>query len=215
MSATPTTRLCDIALKPGISASTQLITTRRICRNIVHQLDTISAERRSLRRQAAKLRASLPFTRQAIADLELQAQEYRESARAVARNALAGFGTSLMLDREGLADALGFERMCELLGVNPVHRQQAHPDGDTSLRGVTFISRLEDSSTAYGDDWGDGGPLFRACHAAMIQFIRECPEDRLPDPFAPGAPFGPKPPPDLRVISRPEKLDPTPTTPHP
>lgn len=105
-----------------------------------------------------------------------------------------------MFDREGLADALGFDRMCDLLSVNPVHRQQAHKDGDTSLRGVAFISQLEDSSTAYGDEWGAGGPLYRACHAAMIQFIKECPEAQLPDPFAPGAPFGPKLPPKLSVV---------------
>ncbi|MFJ7883550.1 hypothetical protein ACIQYF_08570 [Pseudomonas sp. NPDC096917] len=196
-------RLCNIALKPDTSATTQLTTTRRICRAIAHQLDSIHAERRAMRRQAGKLKAFLPFTRQAIADLEQQALVHREDARAGARNVLIGFGTSLMFDSEGLADALGFERMCELLGVNPTHRQQAHTDGDTSLRGVAFISRLEDSSTSYGDDWGAGGPLFRACHAAMIQFIKECPEYQLPDPFTPGAPFGPKLPPDLRIVYRP------------
>lgn len=39
-------RLCNIALKPGISASTQLITTRRICRIVSERLDSITAERR-------------------------------------------------------------------------------------------------------------------------------------------------------------------------
>lgn len=198
---TPTTRLCNIALKPGISASTQLITTRRICRNIISHLDTIVAERKAIRRQAAKLKAFLPFTRQTIEDLEQEALEHKEKARSGARNALEGFGRSLMFDREGLAEALGFERMCDLVSVNPVHRQQAQADGDTSLRGVAFISRLEDSSVSYGDDWGAGGPLYRAVHIAMIQFIKECPEDQLPDTFAPGAPFGPKLPPKLSVVS--------------
>jgi hypothetical protein len=105
-----------------------------------------------------------------------------------------------MFDREGLAEALGFELMCDLLSVNPIHRQQAHADGDISLRGMAFISRLEDSSVSYGDDWGAGGPLCRAMHAAMIQFIRECPEGQLPDLFVPGEIFGPKPPPALRLI---------------
>lgn len=199
---TPTTRLCNIALKPGISASTQLITTRRICRNIISRLDTIVAERKAIRRQAAKLKAFLPFTRQTIEDLEQEALEHKEKARSGARNALEGFGRSLMFDREGLAEALGFERMCDLVGVNLAHRQQAHTDGDASLRGVVFISRLEDSSASYGDDWGAGGPLYRACHAAMIRFIRECREDQLPDPFAPGAPFGPKLPPALSIVSK-------------
>jgi hypothetical protein len=201
MTPTLTTRLCNIALKPDISASTQLITTRRICRNIVCHLDTIVAERKAMRRQAAKLKAFLPFTRQTIEHLEQEALQHKDQARSGARNALVGFGRSLMFDREGLAEALGFELMCDLLAVNPVHRQQAHVSGDTSLRGVVFISQMEDSSTSYGEGWGAGRPLYRALHAAMIQFIRECPEDQLPNPFAPGKMFGPKLPPRLSVVS--------------
>jgi hypothetical protein len=192
--------LCNIASKPNASASTQIITVRRTCRAIAHQLDSIHSERRAMRREAGKLKAFLPFTRQAIADLEQKALEHREDERSGARRVLAGFGQSLMFDRDGLAKALGFERLCDLLNVNPVHRQQAHTDGDTSLRGVAYLSQLEDSSTGYGGEWGEGGLLYRACHAAMIQFIKECPEDQLPDPFAPGEVFGPKLPPKLSVV---------------
>ena len=105
-----------------------------------------------------------------------------------------------MLDRDGLAESLGFDRLCDLLSVNPIHRQQASADGDTSLRGVAYLSKLEDSADRKSDEWGAGGPLYRARHAAIIQFIREFPEDQLPNPFAPGAPFGPKLPPDLRLV---------------
>jgi len=196
------TRLCDIALKPDISAATQLITTRRICRVIAYQLDVICCERRALRRQAGKLKAFLPFTRQAIADLEERAREHKEASRSGAQSALAGFGQSLMFDREGLAQALGFDRMCDLLGVNPVHRQRAKTDGDTSLRGLAYLSQLEDSADRKSEEWGAGGPLYRACHAAMIRFIKECPEDQLPDPFAPGAQFGPKLPPTLSIVGK-------------
>ncbi|MCF5056969.1 hypothetical protein GIW54_07290 [Pseudomonas proteolytica] len=194
------TRLCNIALKPGVSATTQLITTRRICRAIADQLDVIRSERRALRRQAGKLKAFLPFTRQAIAELEERAQEHQEAIRSRAWSALAGFGQSLMFDREGLAQALGFDQMCDLLSVNPVHRDRPIADGDTSLRGVAYLSQLEDSADRKSDEWGAGGPLYQACHAAMIRFIRECPEDQLPDPFAPGAPFGPKLPPALSIV---------------
>ncbi|MCE4053871.1 hypothetical protein [Pseudomonas sp. Au-Pse12] len=196
------TRLCDIALKPGNSAATRLIITRRICRAIAEHLDAIRCERRALRRQAGKLKAFLPFTRQAIAELEEQASEHQEAARSGAQSALAGFGQSLMFDREGLAQAVGFDLMCDLLGVNPVHRQQASANGDTSLRGVVYLSQLEDSAARKSDGWGAGGPLYRACHAAMIQFIKECPEHLLPDPFAPGAPFGPKLPPSLSIVGK-------------
>ncbi|HEK1692563.1 TPA: hypothetical protein SMR48_003833 [Pseudomonas putida] len=199
MTMTPTMRLCDIALKPGISASTQLITTRRICRNIALNLDSIHAERRVLRRQAGKLKAFLPFTRQAIADLEEQAQTYRSVERAKALVALAGFGRSLLFDHDGLAQALGFDRLCDLLCVNTVEREQVMRDGSTSLESLVFTHALEDSAERRGQEWNDA-PLFNACHAAMADFIRDCPDGVLPDPFAPGAPFGPKLPPTLRVV---------------
>ncbi|MFK3829616.1 hypothetical protein ACI2JQ_15390 [Pseudomonas fulva] len=199
MTLTPTMRLCDIASKPGISASTQLITTRRICRNISRNLDAIHAERCAMRRQAGKLKAFLPFTRQAIADLEEQAQTHRSVERDKAMVALAGFGRSLLFDHDGLAQALGFDRLCDLLSVNTVEREQAMRDGSTSLEGLVFTHALEDSAERRGQDWNDA-PLFNACHAAMADFIRDCPDGVLPDPFAPGAPFGPKLPPSLRVV---------------
>lgn len=199
MTLTPTMRLCDIASKPGISASTQLITTRRICRNISRNLDAIHAERRAMRRQAGKLKAFLPFTRQAIADLEEQAQTHRSVERAKALVALAGFGQSLLFDRDSLAQALGGERLCDLLNVNTVERQQARRDGITTLNDLVFTHALEDSAERRAQDWNDA-PLFNACHAAMTDFIRDCPDGVLPDPFAPGAPFGPKLLPKLRVV---------------
>lgn len=199
MMPTPTMRLCDIAMKPGISASTQLITTRRICRNISRNLDSIHAERRAMRRQAGKLKAFLPFTRQAIADLEQRAQTHRSDDRGKAMVALAGFGRSLLFDHDGLAQALGFDRLCDLLSVNTVEREQAMRDGSTSLEGLVFTHALEDSAERRGQEWNDA-PLFNACHAAMADFIMDCPDGVLPDPFAPGGPFGPKLPPKLSVV---------------
>ena len=199
MTPTPTMRLCDIASKPGISASTQLITTRRICRNISRNLDAIHAERRAMRRQAGKLKAFLPFTRQAIADLEEQAQTHRSVECAKALVALAGFGRSLLLDQGELAQALGFDNLCDLLSVNTVEREQARRDGITSLNDMVFIHALEDIAERRGQEWNNA-PLFNACHAAMADFIRDCPNGVLPDLFAPGAPFGPKLPPKLWVV---------------
>ncbi|MGE8362370.1 hypothetical protein [Pseudomonas sp.] len=199
MKPTQTMRLCDIAMKPGISASTQLITTRRICRNISRNLDSVRDEQRAMRRQAGKLKAFLPFTRQAIADLEQQAQAHRGGERSKALVALAGFGQSLLFDHDGLAGALGFDRMCDLLSVNTVEREQARREGVTSLEDLVFAHALEDSAERREQGWNDA-PLFNACHAAMANFIRECPKHLLPDPFAPGAPFGPKLPPKLSVV---------------
>ena len=44
--------------------------------------------------------------------------------------------------------------------------------------------------------------LFNACQLATANFIKECPAHLLPDPFAPGAPFGPKLPPVLSIVSK-------------
>lgn len=191
--------LCKIASKPNASASTQLITVRRTCRAIAHQLDSIRSERSAMRREAGKLKAFMPFTRQAIADLGQRAQEHREAERSGARNVLAELGRSLMLDREGLAGTLGFDRICDLLNVNTVEREQARQEGISSLENLVFIHVLEDSAERRGQDWSDA-PLFNACHAAMANFIKECPEHLLPDPFAPGEVFGPKLPPKLRMV---------------
>lgn len=191
--------LCNIASKPNASATTQLITVRRTCRAIAHQLDSIRSERSAMRREAGKLKAFMPFTRQAIADLEQRAQEHREAERSGARNVLAGFGRSLLYDHEGLADALGFDRICDLLNVNTVEREQARQEGISSLEDLVFIHVLEDSAERRGQDWSDA-PLFNACHATMANFIKECPEHLLPDPFAPGEVFGPKLPPKLRMV---------------
>ncbi|RYJ64380.1 hypothetical protein EJA06_003775 [Pseudomonas songnenensis] len=42
--------------------------------------------------------------------------------------------------------------------------------------------------------------LYQACLLAMAAFIRNAPEGAPPDPLAPGAPFGPRLPPVLRVV---------------
>ncbi|WP_297841204.1 hypothetical protein [Pseudomonas sp.] len=190
--------LCNIALKPDTSPSTRIITTRRICRRVAQQIDSIHAERRSIRREATKLKLFLPFTQQAITALEQQAQEHREDERSGARRVLAGFGDSLLLDREGLAEALGFDRLCDLLNVNTKDREEARKEGASSLEDLVFIHVLEDSAERRGQEWNDA-PLFRACLATVTGFIKECP-DQLPDMFAPGAPLGPKLPPKLSLV---------------
>lgn len=199
MIQTPTMRLCHLAGRPGISPSAQVITTRRICRALDSNLAAIHAEQRALRREAAKLRAFLPFTRQAIADLDQQAQEHRAAEREQAQAALAGFGQHLLLDRDGMAETLGFDRLCDLLCANVVEREQARNEGAVTMNDLVFIHVLEDSAARRRQEWSDA-PLFNACHAAMANLIRHCPEGMLPDPFAPGAPLGPKLPPKLRVV---------------
>ncbi|PWY39834.1 hypothetical protein [Pseudomonas sp. RW409] len=201
MSTSIVIALVDIAKKPGASMSTSLITTRRICRIFGARLDSIRIERRAMRRKASKLRQYLPFTASAITEIEQAAADHRGSEWQDLRTVLSGFGRSLVLDTEGLAEGLGFDRLCDLLAINTVERETARKDGLASLADLVFAYALEESATRRGQDWNDA-PLFNACQLAMANFIKECPEHLLPDPFAPGGPFGPKLPPDLRLVSK-------------
>lgn len=201
MSTSLVITLVDIAKKPGVSINTSLITTRRICRIFGERVDSIRVEREAMRRKARKLRQYLPFTAGAIAEIEQAAATHRGVEWQDLRTVLAGFGRSLVLDTEGLAKELGFDRLCDLLAINTVERETARKDGLASLAELVFTYALEESASRRGQDWNDG-PLFNACQLATAQFIRECPAHLLPDPFSPGAPFGPRLPPTLSIVGK-------------
>lgn len=192
--------LADIGNKPGTTHRDALTITRRVLRITCLQYDSITAERRALRRQAGKLRQFLPFTAQRVTDLERQAREHLAEQLEGTRQVLVAFGTVLLRDPDDIAGALGFDRLADMLSINPTHREQARQDGGESLAGLVSAARAEDSATHHGTTWGAGGPLYRACQAALLEFIRSCPDEELPNPFAPGAPFGPRLPPDLRLV---------------
>ncbi|NMZ68821.1 hypothetical protein SAMN05216370_0917 [Pseudomonas peli] len=192
--------LATIAEKPNTTKRDALTITRRALRHICQQKAQIQAERRAMNRQARKLRQYLPFTAKAADDLEQRASDHHAEALAAFRRVLVAYGEVIIHDREGIAAALGFDQMADLLSINPAHREQARQDGGESLQGLAYIARMEDSAAGYGNQWGAGGPLYQACQAAMMDFIRTCPDHLLPDPFAPGAPFGPPIPPELRVV---------------
>lgn len=162
MSSKLISTLRSIASKPNASATTKLITARRMCRVLAKRIDSISSERRAILREAAKLEAFLPFTRKAIAGLERRAEEHREAERSEARSELIGFGMSLLVDAEGLADALGFDQLCDVLSVSSVHREQARQDGDASIYNLTMTLNLEESAGRKREEWDAGGPLLHA-----------------------------------------------------
>ncbi len=184
--------LAGIMENPGITKRDTLTISRRVTRYICQQRRRLLTERHALRRKARKLRQYLPFTAQAVADLEQQASDHGGEVLESLRKVLAAYGQTIMRDSEGIADALGFDALCDHLNISPVHREQARRDGGNygaTLKGLAFIARMEDSNTAQGEEWGAGGPLFEACMVAMSEFIRTCPEHQLPDPFAPDGVF--------------------------
>jgi uncharacterized membrane protein len=192
--------MARIGEKPGTTKRDTLTIARRVLRHICQAKRAIHDERHAIRRQAGKLRRFLPFTAQAVADLEQQASDHKAQVLATFRPVLVAYGQTIIHDSDGIAAALGFDQLADLLSINPAHREQARREGGETLQGLAYIARMEDSATDYGDAWGAGGPLFEACNAAMMEFIRTCPEHLLPDPFAPGEVFGPKLPPQLRVV---------------
>ena len=193
--------LLEIAQKPGASKSTSLITTRRLCRILGQRADDIRTERRAIRREASKLRHYLPFTANKIYEIQQKSSDHRSAEWDDVRKVLGAFGRSLMLDTEGLIDGLGFERVCDLLAVNAVEREAARKDGVNGLAELVFAHSLEDSAARRRQEWNDA-PLFNACQIATANFIRDCPAHLRPDPFAPGAPFGPKLPPTLSIVGK-------------
>lgn len=189
-----------VAEKPDATKRDALTITRRVLRHICQQKAQIQAERRAMYRQACKLRRYLPFTAKAADDLEQQASAHKAETLGALRRVLIAYGKVIIQDRDGLAAELGFDLLADLLSINPAHREQARQSGGESLQGLAYIARMEDSATHHGKQWGEGGPLYQACKATMMDFIRTCPDHLLPDPFAPGAPFGPPLPPELRVV---------------
>jgi hypothetical protein len=194
--------LADIVEKPGTTRRDVLTITRRVVRALCERRRSIHAERRALRREAGKLRQFEPFTRQQADTLEQQAREHRADELEGARSVLACYGRVLLKDAEGDAEALGFEALADLLNINRIDRERARREGWRTLSDLIAIHDLENSAERRGDEWGAGSPLYQACHLAMVEFIRTAPEGTLPDPFAPGAPFGPKLPPVLRIVGQ-------------
>lgn len=192
-------RIGSIARK-SLSQRDMFILMRRVIRNSLRHRAQIRAERSIFRREAAKLKTYLPFAQRQMDDLIEKSKRHREEDLKDIKQGLVGFGYNLIRDAEGAYEAIGFSTMCDLLSINPVHRQEASKNAK-SLADLIYVGRLEDSVSPKSEAWGEGGPLFEACFLAMIEWINTAPEKDLPDPFAPGAPFGPKLPPVLTVVA--------------
>lgn len=182
------------------SASAQLIAMRRVCRMYCDDMERIRSERQAMCHKIKMLRRFEPFTKLAADTLEQQAREHETARLSLSRKALASIGRSIIATESVMTKAIGFDRLCDLLSINPVHRAEAKQNGYTTLHELAFIARLEDSAKPKREEWGQGGPLFNACMYAAIEFIQTAPIDALPDPFAQGEIFGPKLPLELRIV---------------
>ena len=193
--------LANIGLKPTASHRDRLTVARHVLRRVCAYREAIHDERHALRRKANKLRQFEPFTKQQADALEQQARNHGAEQLAMLRPVLLAYGQSLIHDHDGYMAALGFDAVCDLLNVNTVEREKAQAEGVADLGGLVFVHNLEDSASHRGED-SKRGPLFEACYVAFCEFVRTAPPGTLPDPFAPGAPFGPKPRPELRIVGQ-------------
>lgn len=188
--------ICEATTSPAI----KLITLRRSCRMYCEQMDRIEGERRALFRKAAQLRKFEPFTRLAADAMEQQAQEHGADVLALTRKQLAIVGRVIMRNEDATSEAVGFERLCDILNTGQPQRTEARQKGATTLAELAFIHRLEDSAAGHAYHGSEGGPLFRACLYAAAEFIQTAPAGALPDLFAPGV-FGLKLQPKLTLVS--------------
>ncbi|MBH3412741.1 hypothetical protein [Pseudomonas putida] len=180
-------KLAKIARKPDHSPRTMLILTQRMVRISLARLAEIRAERRVFRREAAKLQG-YPFTRQQMDRLLEKSRTHRDDDVRDIKRGLIGMGYHLIKDTDNSYDAIGFDCLCDLLSINPVHRPAIQND-ERGLAGLIYVARLENSASPQSEGWGEGGPLFEACFMAMVDWIKTAPEGDLPDLFGPGSPF--------------------------
>lgn len=163
--------LHEIAAKPKATPATLLIVTRRTCRILVSIRAEIWRERKAFRREAEKLRKNLPYSVLDIEVLEDRADTHRAEEHEYIRTRLAQFGRLMSADGGGIAAGLGFDRLCDLLNVNPAHRSEARIEGGKTLRGLIFEARVEDSADVKSEHWASGGPLCEAFYAAYCDEV--------------------------------------------
>lgn len=160
--------LALIANKPGATPRTVLIATRHACRAMASEYARIYGEHCALRRQAADLELAMPFTRaraEAIAErcavLERCAAEIEATMTAIAEATVA--------DALGYSQALGFDALCDLLAVHPLHREKARQNGE-SLAHIVGAD-LENSQARRGlRAWFDEPPL-TAAFSAGVRYV--------------------------------------------
>lgn len=180
-------KIASIAGKPNLSRKTMLILTQRVVRSGLAKLAQIREERRVFRREAAKLKG-YPVGQHHVESLLDKSKSHRADDLQTTKQGLIGLGYHLIKDTDNSYDAIGFDCLCDLLSINPVHRPEI-PNDERGLAGLIYVGRLENSASPKSEGWGEGGPLFEACFMAMVDWIKTAPEGDLPDLFGPGSPF--------------------------
>jgi hypothetical protein len=154
----------------------------------------IHAERQLTRAHFAaevkKAEAGLPFTQRSVTKIK----EAQDKARKSIKSRLIDIGIWLYQNDEALTARYGFNGICDLLEVNPVHRAEVieyAEDMGRAVSAIAFISGYEESASQQsGKRPADSkeGPLFFVFLEMMMKAMIEN-RAAMPDPFAPGGPF--------------------------
>lgn len=172
--------LAAISEKPGASPRTVLIATRRTCRLLANERAGIDRDWRALKRQRATLAKFLPFTRARIEAIDARIAELDRRAGTVELS-LSNIGRILVYDPNGIAKALGFDALCDLLSVNPAKRAKARLHG-LRIGDIAFTACAEDSETRRGARWFEQPPLRAAIERAVSLFLEIHPDKQRPKP---------------------------------
>ncbi|WP_224795744.1 hypothetical protein [Pseudomonas fluorescens] len=137
-----------------------------------------------------KAEGGLPFTRRQLTTIKAA----QKAASKSHKETLLNIGTWLYQNDEMLTARYGFDGICDVLEVNPVHRAEVieyAEDMRRAISAIAFVSGFEDSASKqsgrHPEDWKDG-PLFDVFMQMMRKAMVEN-RSTMPDPFAPGGPF--------------------------
>lgn len=190
LNAAKVRKMAEICAKPDVSEKVKFILIQHVARNAGQHRKEIWAERRAFSRQAGIFEVEMPGAPMQIAELKQRAKDHRRGELDQVDNLLAGIGSMLLHDRGEAFEKIGLCTLLDLLSINPVHRHGLDVrDLDRGLADLIYVERLENSADRSSDRWGEGGPLFEACFAAVSNWLRTAPKEDLPDLFGPGSPF--------------------------
>lgn len=166
-------RLGLLIEQPHLSLRSQLILVRRMARHLNTERELTNSD---FKAEARKAKAEHPFTKRRMAKIK----EAQGKSLEASESGLIDIGAWLYKNDEALTAHYGFEGICDLLEVNPVHRAEVikyAKNMTKALAAIAFDSGLEESASRQSGrqtaDWKDG-PLYQAIWEVRIRDCESC-----------------------------------------
>ncbi|WP_342650885.1 hypothetical protein [Pseudomonas sp. REB1044] len=181
-------RLLEIFSGNNLSLRDTLTTCRRLSR---HAAQVRDGEREQYRVEIRQAEKGLPFTKAKVDALKDRDRESHDRCEAI----LLPIGKWLAGSGPEIERAYGFEGICDLLNVNPVHRGGIKADHDghsNALVSIAHFEGLEDSAEQLSGrkerEWKDG-PLFWCYMEVLSDYIAKNPGSFFGAMSKPGGPL--------------------------